>query len=161
MLLELLFGAAAKIAFNIPDQAELDQYRYISVVRKDPHCIYSHDNKKLCREYIDPPIGGYKYEGADDAPYYWDNRGTDAGRSRHRIDHHKVTTKDQLIFEDKPIDYRLRAGERLEFTTCLVDSLDNNKALECVEWYLNHKKEYIPTAHYVPQDNSVIDNARF
>lgn len=166
MLIELLFilNRKAAAAFTLPADAQQDQYRYISIVTKDPYGIKTQDGRYLSTRrggYADPPSKGYEYDNADSSIYYWDDRDYSDGRIRHNIRHYKVVSDGKFHFEDVPQDHRLKPGETVDFTTCVVDTLQNNKAIECFDWNLNHRGQYNVTDHYIPHDNSLIENTYF
>ena len=95
-------------------------FNWVSYVEKDPYGIADKQGNKLSTPYNDPPLGGYKYDGADEFPFYWDIESCENCRSRHNYQHHRVINQFELVFEDMPSDYRLKNDESIDFITHLV-----------------------------------------
>lgn len=97
-----------------------DHFNWVSYVEEDPYGIADKSGQLLSTPYNDPPQGGYYYDGADEFPFYWDVVKCDRCHSRHHYHSPKITKEFELVFEDAPADYRLKAGESIEFVTHLV-----------------------------------------
>jgi hypothetical protein len=111
-----------------------DHFNWVSYVEQDPYGINDYDGKVLSTPYNDPPQGGYQYDAADRLPFYWDLTECEGCRQQHNYQNSRITQTHELVFEDIPADYRLQAGESIEFITYLVGVKNFDAKTEKAEW---------------------------
>lgn len=124
-----------------------ERFAWVNYVERDPYGIRDRNGHRLKTPYNDPPAGGYRYDAADNHPFYWDIEKCDNCSFRHHYQHPKITNKFQLVFEDHPADPRLKWGESVDFVTHLVgvktNLLNNNQKkweiLTTFSWKLKNK----------------------
>lgn len=115
-----------------------DHFNWANYVEKDPYGIVSHAGQRLNTPYNDPPQGGYKYDSADQLPFYWDLVACDRCKSRHHFQNPRNSSQFELVFEDSPADYRLQPGEAVEFITNLVGVKQYDPEKQIAEWEILH-----------------------
>lgn len=125
-----------------------DHFNWASYVVQDPHGITNQEGQKLSTPYNDPPKGGYRYDPADQLPFYWDLEKCHQCQSRYHWQNHHNLKQYQLVFEDSPADYRLQPGEAIEFVTNLVGVKNYNFQDQTAEWEILHTFRWQLTNSY-------------
>lgn len=138
MLEIALLNAAAciNITYSTPHPKN---YRWVSVVTKDPYSLPDHKGDILVAPYIDPPPLGYDYQTADTNIFYYDDASFESGIARHNIEHPKNRGEDFIAFLDCPTDSRLVKEETVDFITCLIN-INTAQSSQCVNWSLTSTK---------------------
>lgn len=111
-----------------------DHFNWVSYVEKDPYGITNQAGKQLSTPYNDPPKGGYRYDPADQFPFYWDLVQCDRCKQRHHFKNSNNFRQFELIFQDAPADYRLQPGEAVEFITNLVGVKNYDIQQQQAQW---------------------------
>ena len=115
-----------------------EYFNWVNYVEKDPYGILNSSGQRMFAPYNDPPVGGYQYDRADRFPFYWDVVNCDRCNQRHHFQNHNNSRQFSLVFEDAPADYRLQAGEAVEFMTSLVGVKSVNRETDKAEWEILH-----------------------
>ena len=61
---------------------------WVNTVKSEKYGIKNRKGKTLKKNYVDPPVGGFQYDGADSYPFYWDMYKCEKCRSKHRLDYY-------------------------------------------------------------------------
>ena len=115
-----------------------DHFNWVNYVERDPYGIIDRAGNRMLTPYNDPPSGGYRYDKADNFPFYWDIVNCDRCNQRHHYQNYNNLQQFKLVFEDAPADYRLRSGEAVEFLTSLVGVTEINLQQNEAEWEILH-----------------------
>ena len=115
-----------------------DHFNWVNYVERDPYGIIDRAGNRMLTPYNDPPVGGYRYDRADNFPFYWDIVNCDRCNRRHHYQNYNNLQQFKLVFEDAPADYRLQPGEAVEFLTSLVGVTKINRQQNQAEWEILH-----------------------
>jgi len=115
-----------------------DHFNWVSYVELDPYGIVDQSGTQMITPYLDPPMGGYEYDAADNLPFYWDVVHCNQCKLRYNYLHPQNFNQFELTFLDSPADYRLKPGESIQFMTSLVGVTKYNKQGQKAEWQVLH-----------------------
>jgi hypothetical protein len=124
-------GIRGSFSGRIPDfptlsqaaqQCGEDHFNWYQVVIRDTNPPLDANGNQLAAPYLDPPLGGYSNQVADNLPGYWDEGPgfTDVSNPFTlvaNLDTHDIPTATTLFFSDFPND---AIGTQLEFKTWLL-----------------------------------------
>ena len=131
-MFEIILASGIQIFWKKPVDQPQDRYRWVNTVLEDPKGIKDRNGKWLETPYVDPPNGGFDYGIADHSPYYYDDNDCEECGERHKV--WKFHKEGKFVFVDYPNDPRLKPGQKIKFETCLVDTYEDDKELQCVKW---------------------------
>lgn len=115
-----------------------DHFNWVSYVELDPYGIADKSGKQMVPPYVDPPMGGYEYDVADNLPFYWDLVHCDRCKLHYHFKHPQNLNQYELTFMDVPKDYRLQPGESIKFITSLVGVSKYDHHRNKAEWQALH-----------------------
>ena len=133
-MFEVILTTGIHLFWSKPAGQPTERYRWTNTVLVDPKGMKDINGRKMVTPYLDPPKGGYKGHIADHSPYYYDDDNCEECSTRNKRNYHKFTKGNRMQFVDYPNDPRLEPGQKIEFRACIVDTYENDREIECVNW---------------------------
>ena len=133
-MFEIILTTGIHLFWNKPADQPAERYRWTNTVLVDPKGMKDINGRRMVTPYQDPPNGGFEDHIADHSPYYYDDDNCEECSVRNKRNYYKYIKGNRMEFVDYPNDPRLKPGQKIEFRACVVDTFDNDREIECVNW---------------------------